>query len=239
MKCEVCKTVIDPNSRSQKYCSPKCRRKKMNMRGDEKRKEKRKAKEKDVGICEICRKEFTRRRKTSKVCRAPKCIAEKVRRQTEQKQMSLNSYEKYPKDHLDIKNFEYVQRLEREYKSALSVRRSDVHDRSALKIALQKVNRHIKLLDITDPYKDLLTLQREYCRKLEKETLIWNIYKTLNIVHRGTDSYTLEEAGDVLGVSRERARQIETSAMKNIAIPDNSRLLKPYAGDMAVLSERI
>jgi RNA polymerase primary sigma factor len=45
---------------------------------------------------------------------------------------------------------------------------------------------------------------------------------------RGTEPKTLGEIGDRLGVSRERARQLETKALKQLA---QLRVLKPLAAD--------
>ncbi len=49
-----------------------------------------------------------------------------------------------------------------------------------------------------------------------------------SLEHNGTSDLTLEEIGLVLGVTRERVRQIETSALKKLRHPSTGRLLRKY-----------
>ncbi len=44
----------------------------------------------------------------------------------------------------------------------------------------------------------------------------------------GSSDLTLEEIGLVLGVTRERVRQIESSALKKLRHPSTGRLLRKY-----------
>ena len=44
-------------------------------------------------------------------------------------------------------------------------------------------------------------------------------------------SKTLEEVGQIFGVTRERIRQIEAKALRKLRHPSRSRKLKDYMGD--------
>ena len=200
-------------------------------------------------ICEVCDKYFEPKSKAQVHC-SPECRKEK-RRQTnagrKRKQKTnklagvqpLYVYQEYPKDHEDVTLFEYTILLKKEFRKALGSKKSEISKKFALRDALKRVNDYILSLSIKDPYRDLLILEKGYIRKLERNTLIWNIKQSLNIDHRGEDSYTLAEISDVLGVSRERIRQIEFAAMRTIVIPDNIRLLQPYLNTMEVLDVKL
>ena len=69
-----------------------------------------------------------------------------------------------------------------------------------------------------------LKLEREYVRKKEKNHLYWQIAK--NTGQEVGGSYTLAEIGNVLGLTRERVRQIEQSAIKIMKHPTALRKLK-------------
>jgi len=46
----------------------------------------------------------------------------------------------------------------------------------------------------------------------------------------GSSALTLEEIGLILGITRERVRQIEASALKKLKHPRNARKLRDYMG---------
>ena len=71
-----------------------------------------------------------------------------------------------------------------------------------------------------------LKLEREYIRELEKMKL--KIRIELVTGQPAAGSYTLGEAGKVLGITRERVRQIETAAEKVLRHPEVARRLKTY-----------
>ena len=70
----------------------------------------------------------------------------------------------------------------------------------------------------------LLRLEKEYVNVYEKQLLIMMIEDSTKMSVGG--SYTLAEAGDILGVTRERARQIESGAEKVLNHPMVARKLK-------------
>lgn len=49
-----------------------------------------------------------------------------------------------------------------------------------------------------------------------------------SLKHHGSSDLTLEEIGLILGVTRERVRQIEASALKKLKHPKIGRILKEY-----------
>jgi len=49
-----------------------------------------------------------------------------------------------------------------------------------------------------------------------------------NLKYYGSSDFTLEEIGLILGVTRERVRQIEASALKKLKHPRIGRILREY-----------
>ena len=72
----------------------------------------------------------------------------------------------------------------------------------------------------------VLKLEQEYIRVKEKRDLIIAIEYILKSPAAG--SYTLEEIGRVLGVTRERVRQLEAAAEKILQHPGTARSLREY-----------
>ncbi len=77
-------------------------------------------------------------------------------------------------------------------------------------------------ITLKERYKD----DRIMSRLLECAHDIACINHTLK--HYGSPDFTLEEIGLVLGVTRERVRQIESSALKKIRNPKMGRMLRDY-----------
>jgi len=62
--------------------------------------------------------------------------------------------------------------------------------------------------------------------KLEKGNLQKEIRKFFNIESISGVSFTLAEIGEFLGITRERVRQIENSAIKKLKHPKSTRKLR-------------
>lgn len=88
-------------------------------------------------------------------------------------------------------------------------------------------------MDTPSPEKGLLnnSLQQEIERSLatlnERESEIIRYYFGLN----GTRPHTLEEIGEVFGLTRERVRQIKEKAIKKLKNNYRNKLLKSYLGE--------
>ena len=74
-----------------------------------------------------------------------------------------------------------------------------------------------------------LKLEKEYIRALEKREL--SIQIEIKTGTQAGGAYTLAEIGDVLGLTRERVRQLEASAIKVLKHPSSGRIFKTYQED--------
>ncbi len=141
----------------------------------------------------------------------------------------------------DVTKFKYVKLLNqtiRAEKSSRAIessvvstghRASPTGKVSELK-GLMKLRRYITVLQQGDKKDKLLhkqlCLERDYIRELEKDKLRIKIERVLGQQVGG--EYTLAEIGKVLGVTRERVRQIEDAAQKMLRHPLIARKLKTY-----------
>jgi RNA polymerase primary sigma factor len=86
--------------------------------------------------------------------------------------------------------------------------------------------------DVPGTDEDLIreSLAREVQRSLstlaEKEREIINLFYGIGVPH----SYTLEEIGDMFGLTRERVRQIKEKGLRRLKHSSRSKLLKAYLG---------
>jgi DNA-directed RNA polymerase sigma subunit (sigma70/sigma32) len=93
--------------------------------------------------------------------------------------------------------------------------------------AADLIQKKMKAMDPLDETTKLMYLERDYIIEFEKEKLRMNIKNTLNQDKIDGD-YTLQEIGDVLGVTRERTRQLEADATKMMQRPGPARILRDY-----------
>ena len=100
--------------------------------------------------------------------------------------------------------------------------------------ATKRMNTYILVLVKSDSEYDnmlgkQLKLEREYIRKLEKDEL-WTLIAEKTGQNPG-GIYNLAEIGDVLGLTRERIRQLEASAIKIMKHPNVLRQMKEMQYD--------
>ena len=76
--------------------------------------------------------------------------------------------------------------------------------------------------------KDKYINDKMMSRLLECNSDIKGINESL--MYYGSSAMTLEEIGLILGITRERVRQIEASALKKLKHPKHARKLRDYLG---------
>ena len=143
---------------------------------------------------------------------------------------------------LDIKDFKYYKLINSEAakeKTSRSItdkdnNRSSGSGKLANILATKNVNRFMHMLAISDDPEDKillkqLKLEKEYIRALEKREL--SIQIEIKTGTQAGGAYTLAEIGDVLGLTRERVRQLEASAIKVLKHPSSGRIFKTYQED--------
>ncbi len=97
------------------------------------------------------------------------------------------------------------------------------------------------LLDLKNTRTSILLLKKKKGLNLEEKEELQNFLLRINgdiqiVVNKkipegdGNKSQTLESIGDILGVSRERVRQIEATGLKKLLTPKTGRALRPYLG---------
>ena len=71
-----------------------------------------------------------------------------------------------------------------------------------------------------------ILLEKEYIRAFEKEKLRIEIERVLKCNSQG--EFTLAEIGEVLGITRERVRQIEAAGIKILRHPRVGQMLRSH-----------
>jgi hypothetical protein len=140
---------------------------------------------------------------------------------------------------MDISKFKYTIGLNamitEERINAAKFNREDIKDKQSAgqKIsrmrAINRIAGYIVELLRSDDKDDnelgkLLKLEREYIRRKEKDDLMIEIERVTGDFVGG--AYTLAEIGEVLGLTRERVRQLESSGLKLMKHPNVLRALK-------------
>ena len=131
-------------------------------------------------------------------------------------------YTRFP-DPPEMKGFEYLHLKEEfklKYKVKGSTRATDI-------IATKRLNEYIEGLDRANPLREQLLLEREFCRTVEKERLKVNIKAILNEASIN-GVYSLREVSNVLGLTHDRVRQIESTSLKVLKHPTTGGVLKQY-----------
>lgn len=150
---------------------------------------------------------------------------------------------------LDITEFLYYRRIQKEmeaYKKENTAsnmyknksNRISSSEKLARRHAVDNVQRSIIILlnSHSDTARRLgrqMKLEKEYIGVKQMETLKIRIEQVTHQPAAGY--YTLAEIGDVLGVTRERVRQLEDSALKVLKHPRMLRMLREHQEDVTYL----
>ena len=142
---------------------------------------------------------------------------------------------------MDIKKFKYYKLIEETMNTEKSYRstenktlekkdRMSGSDKLLVIQSLNKMNRYMIALAKGNKTDRLLfkqlKLEKEYIRAKERRDLSILIEEKTGQTAGGM--YKLAEIGRVLGLSRERIRQIEDSAMKSLRHPSVGRVIRNY-----------
>ena len=247
--CLECMTEFDGPGRDL-ICSPECRaiRTKRQQAEEWQRAKKRNKKPpRDPILCPHCKELFVPIRDTQRICTKKECKRLQNIVNASERKNGIDShsakidkrtrakYDSVIKSEFNINKFTYMKM----YKNCLKNLRKgneqtkDIQtmSRQTRALAMDDLKRIIAEMDPDSERTKLILLERDYIRELEKEKLRLNIKIVL-----GSDSvegdYTLNEAGKVLGVSRERARQLENEAGGMLQRPTTARLLRIYTEDI-------
>ena len=125
-----------------------------------------------------------------------------------------------------IERFMYSKKI-KEYEKIADKRREGKSKLHKFRWARKQTNDYIDNMDDDNPMKELYKIEREYVRTFEKEVLRANIRKKLN-TEKVSGTYTLRDAGFVICVSRERARQYEESVLRAIKQPSFIGIFREY-----------
>jgi hypothetical protein len=235
--CRHCGVHFVPDNVQVEVCGKECKKaraKKRNQKQADALKRKTIAKRAATAEqpCIICGTMFKPIREDGVTCGATKCKNErsKVHRKTSKTEQNEKTYNDRLKSKLNIDKFDLTKKLKARKKTEMDLMKS-TNSKLAETKALEYVSRYIKDLDkSSDEYK-ILTLERDYIRQFQIDRLRANIKAVLHTEHESCD-YSLQDIGNVLGITRERVRQIETNAMKLIKRPNVARELKEYSADL-------
>lgn len=138
----------------------------------------------------------------------------------------MNRYQALFKSPLDIESFKFTKLLKEHIKIAAKGQQHQ-HNKLARSKAILEIYKALSRMDKTSIYYEEMMLEIEYIREVEKVRLRLNIMHTLNTTSAGGD-YTLNEIGKVLGISRERSRQLEDAAVRLIKHPSIVAKVRDY-----------
>ncbi len=143
-------------------------------------------------------------------------------------------------ENLDIKKFKYTKAIQKQMflnkkDIAKNNRKRTKEDRTSSqekllrRNAVQRVSQYIVALRTSGTKEDVilakqLSLEKEYINVTEKQNLKKAIEVNLKTNPYGT--YTLAEIGKVLGLTRERVRQVEAGVLKVLKHPVTRRTLR-------------
>jgi len=247
MICSACGKDFEPSYRHRKVCSDECKAvnaKKQNEIQVAKKKKQSLAKERTAKkeTCKICKKKFIPKKSDQITCLSKECQEARVRVSIKEKRKKDKTRKFRDREYVrievdqDIENFEYSKLLrqrEAVIRARISGRRSEMSQQvveEARRRAIVEINDEILTMGQSER-KDLLKLEKEYIREKEKEELRLNIQLVLNNLNQN-GNYTLEEAGMVLGISKERTRQIQDSLVKSRGGGQVSRMGKLQRPDV-------
>lgn len=231
--------------KNELICSPKCKEIRLKrQKADQVKKISNARPPRDPIKCPYCKEMFVPRRIGHVVCDKKKCKLKRRRetvsgRKVTNKKMAVvrksqgkDEYESILKPKYDFSKFTYTAL----YKRCVREINRKQDKKHAKDDRVAKVTRYLAMellqerLDKLDPELEktkLIFLERDYIREFEKKRLRMNIQKTFGREDIDGD-YTLNEAGEVLGVSRERARQLEFDAKNVLGRPKIARVLRDY-----------